>query len=315
MKFTDGYWEMRPGVTPHYAVHVYDVDVEPDALVVYAPAKRVSHRGDTLNIPLLTARFSSPMENVIRVQVWHHKGGRPRQPAFELKPQLASRGSADPRSPEVVIHNGEKAATLTSGQLTARIEKAGDWKVEFKDGDKTITSSGWRAMGFVDTPEGRFIHEQLSLGVGECVYGLGERFTPFVKNGQVVDLWNTDGGTSSELAYKNIPFYMTNRGYGVFINHPEKVSLEVASEKVERVQFSVPGEYLDYFVIYGPTPKDVLDRYTALTGRPALPPAWSFGLWLTTSFVTDYDEDTVTGFIQEMADRDLPLHVFHFDWC
>jgi alpha-D-xyloside xylohydrolase len=85
------------------------------------------------------------------------------------------------------------------------------------------------------------------------------------------------------------------------------------SEKVERVQFSVPGDRLTYYVIYGPTPKAVLDRYTALTGRPALPPTWSFGLWLTTSFTTDYDEETVTGFIQGMADRDLPLHVFHFD--
>jgi alpha-D-xyloside xylohydrolase len=138
-----------------------------------------------------------------------------------------------------------------------------------------------------------------------------------------VELWNEDGGTSSEQAYKNIPFYLTNRGYGVFVNHPEQVSFEVASEKVERVQFSVPGESLDYCVIYGPSPKEVLERYTALTGRPALPPAWSFGLWLTTSFTTDYDEATVTSFIQGMADRDLPLHVFHFDcfwmkefhWC
>ena len=109
---------------------------------------------------------------------------------------------------------------------------------------------------------------------------MGERFTPLVKNGQAIDLWNEDGGTSSEWSYKNVPFYLTNRGYGVFINHPERVSLEVASEKVERVQFSVPGEYLEYFLIYGPTPKEVLSRYTALTGRPALPPPWSFGLWL-----------------------------------
>ena len=152
---------------------------------------------------------------------------------------------------------------------------------------------------------------------------MGERFTPLVKNGQVVDLWNEDGGTSSEWSYKNVPFYLTNRGYGVFINHPERVSLEVASEKVERVQFSVPGESLEYFLIYGPTPKEVLSRYTALTGRPALPPPWSFGLWLTTSFTTDYDEATVTHFVDGMAERDIPLHVFHFDcfwmkefhWC
>jgi len=59
---------------------------------------------------------------------------------------------------------------------------------------------------------------------------LGKRFTLLVKIGQVVDLWNEDGGTSSEWSYKNVPFYLTNRGYGVFINHPERVSLEVASE-------------------------------------------------------------------------------------
>jgi alpha-D-xyloside xylohydrolase len=207
--------------------------------------------------------------------------------------------------------------------LSVSAQKAGDWLAEFKAGEQTITSSGPRALGFVETPGGKYIHEQLSLGVGECVYGLGERFTAFVKNGQVVDIWNEDGGTSSEQAYKNIPFYLTNRGYGVFVNHPEKVSFEIASEKVERVQFSVLGERLDYFVIYGPTPKEVLERYTALTGRPALPPAWSFGLWLSTSFTTDYDEAAVTQIITGMAERDIPLHVFHFDcfwmkefnWC
>jgi alpha-D-xyloside xylohydrolase len=314
MKFTDGFWQMRPGVTPYFPVQVHEVEVEPDALTVYGATRRLNHRADTLDISLLTVRFSSPMPNVIRVQMYHHKGGQPKKPEFQLKPQPASK---------VEIHNDAKAATLISEHLTVHIEKAGDWKITFKDGDRVITSSGSRGMGIIDTDEGRYIHEQLALGVGECVYGLGERFTHFVKNGQVVDMWNEDGGTASEQAYKNIPFYVTNRGYGVFVNHLERVSFEVASEKVERIQFSVPGEYLDYFLIYGPSPKEVLTRYTALTGRPALPPAWSFGLWLSTSFTTNYDEETVTGFIQGMADRDIPLHVFHFDcfwmkefhWC
>lgn len=304
MKFTDGYWQIRPGVTPHWPVHVHEVIVEPGGLTVYGPTRRLNHRGDTLNQALLTVQFSSPMPNVIRVKLFHHKGVRPRRPEFELKPQPQH---------EVVVRDDAQAATLTSGRLTVRVEKAGDWRIDFMDGDRVITSSGWRGMGIMDTPDGRFITEQLNLGVGECVYGLGERFTAFVKNGQVVDLWNEDGGTSSEQAYKNVPFYMTNRGYGVFINHPERVSLEVASEKVERVQFSVPGESLEYFLIYGPTPREVLERYTALTGRPALPPAWSFGLWLTTSFTTSYDEQTVNEFIQGMAERKIPLHVFHYD--
>jgi alpha-D-xyloside xylohydrolase len=154
---------------------------------------------------------------------------------------------------------------------------------------------------------------RLALGVGENVYGLGERFTPFVKNGQSVDIWQEDGGTSSEQAYKNVPFYLSSRGYGVFVNHPGRVSFEVGSEAVGQVQFSVEDQSLEYYVVAGPTPKDVLTRYTALTGRPALPPAWSFGLWLSTSFTTPYDEETVASFVDGMAEREIPFSVFHFD--
>lgn len=304
MKFRDGYWHMRPGVTPYFAAGAHEVVVEAEAMTVYATTKRVVQRGDTLNHPLVTVRYSSPMPNVIRVKMYHFKGRKPKKPEFEIKAQPPNR---------VEIQNEVEFASLTSGQLTVRVKKTGPWSVEFLDGEKIITRNAGRGTGYLDTPEGRFVAEQLGLSVGECVYGLGERFTPFVKNGQSVDLWNEDGGTSSDQAYKNVPFYMTNRGYGVFINHPERVSVEVASEIVEGVQFSVPGESMEYFIIYGPTPKEVLERYTALVGRPALPPPWSFGLWLTTSFTTNYDETTVTSFIQGMADRDIPLHVFHFD--
>ena len=314
MKFTDGFWQTQTGVLPFFPAQVSSVKLSPDALTVYGPMKKQVQRGDVLNVALLTVRFSSPMADVIRVQIYHHKGGHPRKPEFEFHHDCTN---------QVEVTDNDQEATLTSGKLTVRIEKGEDWKVDYLSGEKIITGSGFQGMGIVKTPEGHFIHEQLNLGVGECVYGLGERFSAFVKNGQVIDIWNKDGGTSSEQAYKNIPFYLTNRGYGVFVNQPERVSFEVASEKVERVQFSVPGESLEYFLIYGPTPKEVLDKYTKLTGRPALPPAWSFGLWLSTSFTTDYDEKTVSSFIDGMAARDLPLHVFHFDcfwmkefnWC
>lgn len=83
------------------------------------------------------------------------------------------------------------------------------------------------------------------------------------------------------------------------------MSFEVASEKVEYVGFSVPGEELRYYLFYGPTHKEILKAYTGLTGRPALPPAWSFGLWLSTSFTTDYDEQTVTSFLEGMEERKI----------
>lgn len=99
---------------------------------------------------------------------------------------------------------------------------------------------------------------QLHLGVGENVYGFGERFGAYVKNGQTIDIWNEDGGTASEQGYKDIPFYMTSNGYGVLVNNRGHVSFEVGSENTEAVQFSVPGETIDFCVIYGPTPKQIL---------------------------------------------------------
>jgi alpha-D-xyloside xylohydrolase len=206
-----------------------------------------------------------------------------------------------------------------------RVTKGEFWALDFLRNGQRITGSQLKNNGYVQdgNSDRNYLFERLDLGVGETVYGLGERFTALVRNGQTVETWNRDGGTSTEQSYKNIPFYLTNRGYGVLVNHPENVSFEIGSEKVSKVQFSVEGEHLEYFVIDGPTPKEVLNRYTRFTGRPALPPAWSFGLWLTTSFTTNYDEATVNSFIDGMAERDLPLHVFHFDcfwmkafqWC
>ena len=104
---------------------------------------------------------------------------------------------------------------------------------------------------------------RLDLEVGTLVYGLGERFSPFVKNGQSIDIWNQDGGTSTTQAYKNIPFFLTNRGWGVLVNDPGRVGFEVASEKVSKVQFAVEGEALEYYLIDGPTPKAVLEPKAA----------------------------------------------------
>ncbi len=315
MKFTDGNWLLQPGVVAHYPAEAHDAAVSGRGLVFHAPVRPIRHRGDTLQGPLLTVRIDSPMSDVIHVRIEHFSGAADAGPHIPLFPE---------KKPKVSIKVTEKEAILRSGGLSAHVSRGRAWGVSFQSDGRTLTSSGARAMGYIEWPgHGNFVHEQLALGVGECVYGLGERFTALVKNGQVIENWNKDGGTSCDQAYKSVPFYLTNRGYGVLVNETGPVSFEVASEKLARVQFSVPGQSLEYFVINGPDPKAILSRLTALTGRPALPPAWSFGLWLTTSFTTSYDEKTATSFIEGMKSRDLPLSVFHFDcfwmrefdWC
>ncbi len=316
MKFSDGYWMTREGYQLLSPYEIHDVRIGQDSITVYATHRHLENRGNTLNEPLMTLEFSSPLPNVIKAKVYHHKGKIRKGPSsFPLLPS----GNVP-----VTVNNNEETVSLTSGDTTVTLTKKHPVSITYTYKGKKLTGSGTRSTAYVKAEDGNHhFREQLSLSVGETVYGLGERFTPFVKNGQVVDIWNQDGGTASEQAYKNIPFYVTNRGYGVFVNHPELVSFEVGSEIVSKTQFSVQGEYLEYFLIGGETLKDVLQNYTSLTGKPALPPAWSYGLWLTTSFTTNYDEATVTSFVEGMADRDLPLAVFHFDcfwmkeyeWC
>lgn len=315
MKFTDGNWFKLKGVTMLHPVGIREREIAPHALSVFALPSPIFNRSSGLNQGLLEIRFSSPSADIIRVQIFHYTGAQERGPSFQLY--------SDPDT-TITINETEQELTFCSGKLTAQVRKEHPWTVNFTyDGRRLTRSSRDNTASITVNDTTTYMREQLDLAVGECVYGLGERFTPFVKNGQTIESWNSDGGTGSDQAYKSIPFYITNKGYGVFVNHPEHVSFEIASEHVKKVQFSVPGESLDYYIIAGETMKRVLENYTTLTGTPALPPAWSFGLWLSTSFTTDYDEKTVTHFIDGMAERDLPLHVFHFDcfwmkglhWC
>ncbi len=314
MKFTDGNWMHLPGVSAHYASEAHLASDQGGRLRILAPCHPIRHRGDTLSGPLLTVDLSSPLPDVIRVKVTHFEGALDNGPHFEVSEAPG----------ETTCEFLESEYRFTSGKVTAVVSKSGGFSIDFVADGKTFAKSPNKGTSYMSVAgDQAYSVSQVSLGVGELVYGLGERFTAFVKNGQTVEIWNRDGGTCSDQAYKNVPFYMTNRGYGVFVNHPGAVSFEIASERTDRVQFSVPGESVEYWVIYGPTPKEVLSKLTALTGRPSLPPKWSFGLWLSTSFTTNYDEETVNSFIQGMADRDLPLSVFHYDcfwmrglhWC
>ncbi|MHA6308513.1 alpha-xylosidase [Hafnia paralvei] len=316
MKISDGNWLIQEGLSLIHPLYVFEVEQHDREMIVYAAPRDASARSAQLDTPLFTLRFFSPQEGVIGVRIAHFAGRVERGPQYPLT-----------HSTEHLIRmeDTNSFAALHSGNLSVRVTKGENWALDFLRNGERITGSVAKSNGYIqNAKDGKtHLYERLDLGVGETVYGLGERFTAFVKNGQNVETWNRDGGTSTEQAYKNIPFYLTNRGYGVLVNHPECVSFEIGSEKVSKVQFSVEGEYLEYLIFDGPTPKQVLDRYTRLTGRPALPPAWSFGLWLTTSFTTNYDEKTVNSFIDGMAERNLPLHVFHFDcfwmkafqWC
>jgi len=311
MKFSNGAWLMKPGVEPYYANALRSYEISEAKVTLYAPFQAIRHRGDTLTGPLFTIEISSPSEEVIKLKMTHYKQ-KPTYPVFDISENAQTLKTIDTA----------QCLEISTGKTTVKIHKD-TWLIEYFYNKRLLTFSNGRSLGMMMVDQDKYICESLNLSVGEKIYGLGERFTNFVRNGQTVDIWNEDGGTGTEQSYKNIPFYISTNGYGLLVNDPGKVSFEVGSEKVSKVQFSVPGNTLEYLFFPGATPKDILKKYTAMTGLPGLPPAWSFGLWLTTSFTTDYDEATVTSFVDGMADRDLPLHTFHFDcfwmkefeWC
>ncbi len=315
MKFNNGCWLFREGTACFSPQEVYYTKVTDTEVTLCAPTHPIEHRGDTLGFINLNIRISSPMPDVLRIQADHHLGRLERTPSFDLQLDTPQK---------LQVEDTEETITVTSGSLSLVITK-NPWSMTYLHGGKVLTSSGRRDLALMKTDykgdfyeiegdlENTYIREQLAIGVGELLYGTGERFTPFVKNGQSVEIYNEDGGTSTEQAYKNIPFFLSNKGYGVLVNHPERVSMEFGTENVTKTSFCVKGGSLDYFFFNGPAMKDVLTRYTDLTGKPALPAPWTFGLWLSTSFTTNYDEETVMSFIDGMLDRGIPLRTFHFD--
>ena len=313
MKFGNGCWLQKEGCECFAPQQVYFVKTEPKKVTLCAPTGRINHRGDTLGGIVLTVEITSPMPEVIRVKTSHHLGVQKKGPDFELNIEENVDLDVTEDDEKIRIASGSLALIITKEYWSMTYERDGEVITKSSGRDLAFMKTDWNGFAYDKGSTDAYMRQELGLSVGELVYGMGERFTAFTKNGQSVDIWNEDGGTSTYQSYKNIPFYLTNRGYGVFVNHPEKVSFEVGTEQVSKVEFSVPGESMEYFLINGPTMKEVLERYTSLTGKPSLPPQWTFGLWLSTSFTTNYDEKTVMSFIDGMEERGIPLQVFHFD--
>jgi alpha-D-xyloside xylohydrolase len=178
MKFNDGYWLLRDGVTARYATEALDVRTEADRCSIAVLTKPVEHRGSHLNTPTITVELSAPAPDVIAVRTSHFVAVGKEVPAFALEPSAA--GARVTRDDGVV--------RLESGRLMAEAAVAGPWELRFAGAGAPLTGSGTRSLGAMsDTARGEFMVERLRLPVGANVYGLGERFTPFVKNGQVLD--------------------------------------------------------------------------------------------------------------------------------
>ena len=327
MKFENGCWIFDEGYTCFPATQVYYVKKEGNALILTVPTIHISGKGDTLGGVNLTVRISSPAPSIIRVQTWHHTGAQKKRPEFELALTDEIPMEVNDSDDKLDIISGGIRLIVNKDPFTLEYYKkradlnagSDEWErfTVSKGRDLACIKKDFAGMAYdrAGDTANTYMRQNLSITVDEHIYGCGERFSSFVKNGQTVRIEHKDGGTSTDQAYKNIPFYISDKGYGVFVNHPEPFDFEIASDSVVKCEFAVEGGYLDYYVIAGASMKDVLMSYTDLTGKPSLPAPWTYGLWLSTSFTTNYNEETVMSMIDGMLDRGIPLRTFHFDCC
>jgi alpha-D-xyloside xylohydrolase len=212
--------------------------------------------------------------------------------------------------------------TSSAGSVTI-LEKP--WRIEFRDAQGRLLT---KTNHSVDVPAtlvpalpfsfirrasdySRSISASFSLSPGEKLFGTGESFTRLDKRGQRVVLWANDAnGVETERMYKPIPFFMSNRGYGMFVHSSSPMTFDMGASFHAANSLMIGDDELDLFVFLG-QPKDILNEYTNITGKASMPPLWSFGLWM--SRITYFSEDEVRTVAAKLRQNKIPDDVIHID--
>ncbi len=199
------------------------------------------------------------------------------------------------------------------------------WKVLVRDADGNIlTQTRGKADGkssYTPTLPFSFVRRAsdysrsvaavFSISPNEKIFGCGESFTRLDKNGQKLVLWAHDpNGVETQSMYKPIPFYMSSRGYGMFMHTTSPVTCDFGATYGESNAMQIGDENLDLFIFLG-NPKEILNAYTDLTGKASMPPLWSFGLWM--SRITYFSEQDGRNVADKLRKNRIPSDVIHFD--
>jgi|WetSurSiteA1Bulk_404760.scaffolds.fasta_scaffold00458_4 alpha-D-xyloside xylohydrolase len=200
------------------------------------------------------------------------------------------------------------------------------WHIEFRDKNgnfltRTVHLNDLSSSAYIpqlpfsyvrrSSDYSRSFHAAFILSPDEKIFGCGESFTRLDKRGQKVVLWTDDAnGVQNEAMYKPIPFFMSSRGYGMFMHTSSPVTCDFGKYFGNVNSLMIGDDELDLFVFLG-EPKDILDEYTSLTGKAAMPPLWSFGLWM--SRITYFSEEDGRQVAKLLRQNRIPSDVIHFD--
>ena len=216
------------------------------------------------------------------------------------------------------------AVTYTSAEGSITIEKK-PWRIVLRDADgkvltqtrtmrdNDVTQVKLKPFGFVKSglDNSRHVAPVFSIKAGERIYGCGESPTSLNKVGQKINLYVTDPqGPETDEMYKPVPFWFSNRGYGIFLHTSAPVTCDFGATYVGAQKIYMGDEQLDMFLFIG-KPKDILDEYTSLVGKAQMPPVWSFGTWM--SRITYFSQEDGYEVARNIRANRIPADVIHFD--
>ena len=218
----------------------------------------------------------------------------------------------------------QKAITYQSEFGSIEIQKY-PWRIVIKDAkgkvltqtrhiiDNDSTQIKLLPFSFIKrgSDNSRSINPVFSLAPGERIYGCGESFTSLNKVGQKVHLSVTDPqGPESDGQYKPVPFFFSNRGYGIFMHTSAPVTCDFGASYIGADRLFMADEQMDFFVFFG-EPKDILNEYTEITGKSPMLPLWSFGTWM--SRITYFSQEEGLEIARQLRANRIPSDVIHFD--
>lgn len=266
----------------------------------------------------LVAHVGAAGEGVIRVRLSQDPQARSRSAAALplVRPGKFDRTQVTTAGQTVRIHAGAITAELTLDPWHLRfLDPSGRVLLSQDRGERDI-SGRLRTLPFGRSlVDGRPVayHDSFVAPADERFVGFGEKFTRLDKRGQRPLMWNFDSfGAESERSHKSVPFYLSNRGYGVVVDSGLPVEFDVCQSTHSCVQILVPDDLIDYYVIAGPTPAQVLERYNRLTCRPSAPPKWAFGTWISSGFYADSQEQVLAR-ARRIRELGIPCDVLHLD--
>lgn len=219
-------------------------------------------------------------------------------------------------------NNGDITYSGKEGAVTI---KADPWRIVIKDAqgkelsrtrtwsDNDSTQVKISPFSFIKrgSDNSRSINPVFSISPNEKIFGLGESPAGLNKVGQKVNLFVTDPqGPETPDMYKPIPFFFSNQGYGIYMHTSEPVTLDIGQSYIGANKIYMNDEDMDFFIFFG-TPKQILSEYTSLTGRPEMPPLWSFGTWM--SRISYFTEDEGRDVAAKLRENKIPSDVIHFD--